>query len=263
MAGATEQMIRAERVDFADVATATVEAASRFGGLLVSLETDEMQRGAPNMTWTVGDVAAHMLTIVRRGTDDLRRAATIAELAVLNDSCIAEVDTRDPLELTHRLAREMGRLSRALSRLEPADADAFPFPLHAGLTTNVTSALSYCLFDFLGHGWDIATATGRALPIDPTHAVTCLRASVPILGPWARATAREGDPRQLAVRLQGSPDVLLVEVGGGRYAAQNVEAGSVPGAADVDPVEAFLAVAGRVPGAAGPVRELAAVFEPI
>ena len=238
------------------------EAGGAFVTLLRSAPASSGDTPIPHMKWTVAETAAHMVTILRRGTKDFRRSETLEGLAELNDLCIGEVESRDLHELADLVEKELARLGRGIDALDDETAAALPFDLHAGVTANVPSALSYLLFDFLGHGWDIAQALGQEWTIQPHLAALDLHAALPIFNPWARAEAVAGEPQRIALVFGPDDDALVVKVGGGTYRAQNQSRQDVADTVEIDPVETFLAVSGRVPASDPIAIRLASWFEP-
>ena len=263
MGTVSESTIRAERIEFNDMVDAIDRAGDQFIKQLRELDAADGERKVPGMTWTVAEVAVHMLTIVNRGLGDRRRSDSIPGLAELNDRCVSEVDTRVPAEIADRLAEDKSVLMSLLRAQTPEQAERTTFPLHAGLVTNIPSALSYMLFDFLAHGLDVARGTERDWEIAPSHAALVLHASMPVLGPWAKKSAVDGPAERLAISFPGDGDASVVEVGDGSYRAQNYSRAEVEDVAEVDPVETFLAVAGRAPASKAPAARLAGWFEPI
>lgn len=249
-----------------EMAKAIEEAGAQFVALLRSLDADDGGRPVPGLRWTAAETAAHMLTIVRRGTGDQRRASSLEGLAALNDQCVAEVEARDVHEIADALEQELARLGRGLGRLDDDAAASIRVELHAGVTTDVAAAVSYILFDLLGHGWDIAGATGRPWAVDPALAALDLHACLPILVPWVKASVLDGPGQRLALGFPTDADAVVVEAGDGAYSARDEPRQSVAEVtevAEVDPVETFLALAGRAPATTAPVQRLASWFEPI
>jgi uncharacterized protein (TIGR03083 family) len=254
---------KAERISFDAMLEALQVAGDRFVALLRQLGTDDGDRPVPDLTWTVGDTAAHMLTIVRRGTGDNRRADSLAGLAELNEQGLTEVDTRVPGEIADRLAHEHATLMRMLRGFAPDRADTTVIRLHAGVHTNISSGLSYILFDFLAHGHDIARATDRPWEIDAPYAALTLHACLPILEPWVEDTTMAGHAQRQALTFPGDPDAMIVEVGDRRYRAQSQSRDEVGDAHEVDPVTTFLALAGRRPATEPASGRLASWFRSI
>lgn len=257
----TNELVRAEGIDFDAMARAVRKAGAHFVSLLKELAPADGATSVPGLEWTVAETAAHMLTIVRRGTGDMRRSDSLPGLAALNDRCIDEVETRDPAEIAAALEHELERLTRGLARMDATTAESMAVVLHAGVTTNVPSALSYVLVDLLVHGLDIARATQHDWSIDPTQAALGLHACLPLLAPWVKDAVRSGPPQRMAISFPGDEEAVVLHVGEGTYAAQN-EARRAD-ADEVVPVDALLAIAGRAPAQSPTVARLAAWLEPI
>ena len=257
------ELVKANRIDYAAMGAAVGSAGGSFAALVACLSENDAATKVPDLTWTVADTAAHMLVILRRGTGDRRRADYLAGLAELNDATVEEIPTRRPDELAQLLAAEVSALTSMLGMIDAATADDLHLKLHAGVHTNVTSGLSYILFDLLVHGYDIAAATSRPWTIDPQFAALDLHAALPIFEPWAKRELVSGNARRVAITFPGDPLATVVDIGGGAYVAQNHPVAEVEGADDVDPVEALLAVAGRIPPTSEPLERLASLYEPI
>jgi uncharacterized protein (TIGR03083 family) len=235
----------------------------QFVEQLYRLSPADGELSVPGMKWTVVEVAAHMLAVVRRGVGDRRRSDTVEGLADLNDLTAAEIDSRLPAELADRIMETKSVLSGALRAQTDEQAQATAFPLHAGLIAAVPTALSYVVFDFIVHGQDIARATGRKWTIDPAHAALCLKAGMAALRPWICEDAVAGAAQKLVFTFPASEHATVIEVGEGTYRAHNLPRAEVVDAAEVDPVEALLAVAGRVEATDATLRRLASWFRPI
>ena len=263
MGTVSESTIRAERIEFNDMVDTIDRAGDQFIEQLRELDAADGKRKVPGLTWTVAEVAVHMLNIVNRGLGDRRRSDSIPGLAELNDRCVSEVDTRVPAEIADRLAEDKSTLVSLLHALTPEQAASTTFPLHAGLVTNIPSALSYMLFDFLGHGLDVARGTDRDWEISPSQAALVLHAGLPVLGPWAQESSAAGPTQRVAISFPGDDDAIVAEVGEGTYRAQNQSRDEVDDVVEVDPVATFLAVAGRAPATDPTAARLAGWFDPI
>lgn len=263
MTTVSDEMVRAERIDYEEMVDALDRAGDDFTALVCNLHPDDGERSVPQLDWNVAETAVHMLNIVRRGLGDRRRADSIPGLAVLNAECVAEFESRIPLDIADTLVEDKARLLSILRSQSAEDANERSFPLHAGLRTNIPTALSYMLFDFMAHGLDIARAVGADWSIRPEHAALGLKASLPALGPWATADALAGPRQRLTIGFSGDPTVVVIEVGDGSYAAHNFERAATEDVREVDPVDTFLAVAGRIESADPVAARLASWFEPI
>ncbi len=232
-------------------------AGERFVALLRDLPEDAGSLPVPGLKWTVAETAVHMLTVLRRGLVDFRRSETLEGLAELNDLCIQEVDERSLAVIADLIDEASAKAVRGLQGMSDEQADE-GFPLHMGLSANVPTAISYGIFDLLGHGYDIARATGHDWPFDPLEVGTMMRTILPAMRPWIPQEIIDGEPRE--ERIAFVPDVVLsIRTGGGLWSVTN----ATDATDEVDPVELFLAVAGREPASDPVVTRIASWFSPI
>ena len=258
--GTQKEVVRAEGVTLAVVLPVWESAGAKFVALLRSLDPTSGAIQVPHLKWTVGETAAHMLSIVRRGLNDFRRSDTREGLADLNDLCIDEIEEREPTALADWIESGISKTARVLRPMSEEDAAESVFPLHAGLQANIPTALSYAMFDFLVHGYDIAVAVEKAWALDPSEAGVTLRACFPALRPWVNQTVLEG-PAQVAT-LSFLPDVTLaLHTGDGTWRVDS--AGSEANASTVDAAELLLAIAGRESSGNPEIARVAEWFAPI
>src|SRR5688572_15218940 len=81
-------------------------ACDRFVALLKSLRLEDAALPVPGLAWNVGELAAHVLTVMRRGLGDRRRSATPQETAALNALVLEETPERDIHQLAEILAAD-------------------------------------------------------------------------------------------------------------------------------------------------------------
>ncbi|HUA40130.1 MAG TPA: maleylpyruvate isomerase family mycothiol-dependent enzyme [Streptosporangiaceae bacterium] len=175
-------------VDRASLEHAAASAHQRFVQLVAGLtdaDAAQVTTGCPG--WTAADVAAHVITLFRRGQGDERRSESPEATAALNALCLAEVTDRNPCTIADRIQTD-GSTVLANSRLIPDDV---VFPFHAGATCTVVSATAVILGELVIHGQDIARATGRDWPIDPLDAALILTGARPLLEHWLDAEGRQ------------------------------------------------------------------------
>lgn len=253
-------VVRAEAVCLSYVLPVWEAAGCRFVTHLREMDPALGSEIVPGLKWTVAETAAHMLSVVRRGTTDFRRSETLTGIAELNDTCIAETEERDLRVLADLIEAAIAKLEVVLRATSEEDAAAAAFPLHVGVIANVPTALSYCIFDFLGHGYDITLPTGNPAIPNPAEAGITLHAIFPALRPWVREDVLSGPP--LRATFSFVPDVaLVVRSGQGVWEVAPVSKREVD--SEVDASELFLAIAGRVESADANVRHIAEWFFPI
>lgn len=254
-----EGAIRAQGVTRSDIAGAIDAVGADFVVLLRSLPGDAGSTPVPHLEWTVGETAAHMVTTLRRALGDNRRAASHADLAVLNATAVAELDVREPAALADLLEADLAALASVL----PVVPDDLIVDLHAGVRSDLTTGASYFLADLLVHGFDIAVATGRPWTIDPGQAELALRAVLPTVRPWIKPEVLGGPARSAVLRFATSDRPIALEVGDGRFAAVIEESHAASTSHErVDPVTMMLAFTGRRPAPAS-IAEVCDWFLPI
>jgi len=259
----TDDVVRATGFGIDEMVAGLGRAGRAFVDLLRTLDAEDASQQCPGMAWTAAETAAHMINIVRRGMGDRRRSGTLAGLADQNDIGIGEIATRDPAELATLLEADLTEYLALLATLDEATARATVVRLHAGVKADVSTALSYQLFDELAHGDDIARATGRPWDIPAAEAALVLRAGLPALTPWVKSDVLAGAVQRTSFAMPdaGAGDGIEIEVGEGRYDVRAVDAAEVEW--DADPVHLFLALAGRREPQGDDVTRVAGWYQPI
>lgn len=254
-------VVRAAGFGMAEMVPALEAAGDNFVGLLRSLEPTDGDRPVPAMKWTVAETAVHMLTIVRRGLGDRRRADSLEGLAQLNDQCIDEIPERQVEAIADLIETDMKRYIDLLAGVTDDVAASRVVPLHSEVQADLPTALSYQLFDFLAHGFDIARASGRPWKIDPPYAALVLRASLPALRPWVTNDAMSGPPQRTVISFPNADFALAIQTGDGAYQVQPATTDEAD--AQIDPVDLFLALVGRQKASNPAVNRLAGWYAPI
>jgi uncharacterized protein (TIGR03083 family) len=251
------KVVTAHGFGMEEMSDALGTAGAGFVELLRDLDPSDTERPVPDLEWTVGETAAHMLTVLRRGHGDRRRADSIPELADLNALAVSEVDERRPAALADMIEEFLARYIEVLATVPPS----LVVNLHAGLRTDSVTGISYQLCDLLVHGLDIAKATGRDWTIEPTLAQLDLRALLPALGPWVEPAVIAGSRQDVVMTFPDAGWGLAARVGQHSYSVESTE----PEEADVvvDPVETLLAIAGRRAAHDPTITRLASWFRPL
>lgn len=131
------------------------------------------------------------------------------------------------------------------------------------MVAEVSAAISYGLWDFLVHGFDIANACGRQWPMPPEDASRALRAGLPALRPWVEPAVVDGPSQHLVIAFAPGGEALALAVGQGRYDVEPAPTQDPESESLVDPVEAILAISRRVPARHPLVQRLGGWFLPI
>jgi uncharacterized protein (TIGR03083 family) len=208
-------------VDRDDVLAALDAALGRFVALLRDTSPDAAPTPVPSCPgWTVGDTAAHVLTVVRRALTDRRRSATPADTAALNATCLDEIEERELIRLADLIERDGKAAVHVGLAGVPVD---LRFPFHAGATTTVVPAACILLADVLVHGHDIAEALGREWPIPQSEAALALRGGAELLAAWRRADAPD---HAVEIVLPGG-DPVVIGTGPLAHRVTGLDAGAI------------------------------------
>jgi hypothetical protein len=192
-----------------------IEPAATLSGEFTTLLRDltRAERGAsvPGLDWNVAEVAAHVLSVYRRYTGDMRRARTVAELSTQNAHDVADIGTD-----IDAIADELDAQMESIAAVAPTIPLDTTFPFHAGVTVTANAAWANLIGELLVHGDDIARATGRRWTVADTELEGIWRVLVPAASGWLRPEARTIDERYelhfafgaVAIRIAGG-DVLV------------------------------------------------------
>jgi uncharacterized protein (TIGR03083 family) len=264
-------------VERGELMTALEEAVDMTCMGLRAIMPDECSILAPGLGWTVGEISAHLLTVARRAIFDRRRSSSTADLARLNELCLAELLERDPYRIADLLEADMHTV---LTHIFPRIPDDQPLPFHAGAMITIRPLMAIMLGEFLVHGYDATRALGCNLPVDPCAAALAWRGIASLLPIWLRkdisASIHEtyhidlcdGRPpvalrianRRLTVSLVDEP----VGVGGHSGAARHWAMEDAESVVRIDPVTLLLAFPyRRIPASDPALARLAAMFEPL
>lgn len=153
------------------------QAHHRFAALLSVTPTGTPIAGSD---WTAGEVAGHLLTVLRRythrdlsSTDGLSPDA--AGVAEINAVELDELNLIGVAEILDRVWQELADLERLI----PRTADLHQrYPFHSGQDLDVAGWLGNLLGEFLVHGRDVAKARGKVWKIGSRNAALALNVVV-------------------------------------------------------------------------------------
>lgn len=232
-------------------------AGADLAALLRDLPPGAGQRPVPGTDWTVGETAAHVVTVVRRSLGDRRRSTSPAHTGVLNAQCLEELTERDPARLADLLDADVATVVDAV--LPRFGDDDLPVPFHGGTTARLLTAYGVMLADLVVHRWDVARAVGRDVALPPGPGGLGLQALLELLPVWV-------DPAST-----GEVDLVLDVADDGPYrlrlaaGALDVARGDAAGVPRVaaSAGDVLLALCGRVPAADPLLARLCAAVLPI
>lgn len=192
-----------------DAFAALIDLTGRVLTQLDAVTPEEVGAPIPGLAWTVGECAAHLLSLFRRMTGDARRAASPAGVAALNAQANAEIG-RDLPSIRGEIDSLLGAICE-LALLLPGDR---LFDFHAGRRVTYGQHVALLVAELIVHGDDIARATGRPWPVSVDDVRPVWRHAVPILGGWLRPAASAAlESWALLVADRVTPVVLEIDHG--------------------------------------------------
>jgi hypothetical protein len=156
------------------------QAHRRFAGLLSVTPSKHL---VPHSDWTAGEIAGHLLTVLRRYTRrDLSSTEGLSpdfeSLADLND---AELDGLGPTsvgDILDQVWQELADLEEILPRTGDLNQT---FPFHGGLEVDMAGWLGNLIGEFAVHGRDVARSRGKPWKIGSRNAALALNFGVQVL----------------------------------------------------------------------------------
>ena len=159
--------------------------AARFTAMVRQLTPAQLDAVVPGMTWTAGDVARHVLTVLQRYLGGSARAETRQGLTQLNESELRALEL--PID---DVADAIDASISLLADLAPHIPDDQRFEFHLGLTVDVEAAWANLCSEFLVHGDDISRATGCPWTFPAADVEGIWRRLLPVAAGWLRPEAR-------------------------------------------------------------------------
>jgi hypothetical protein len=173
------------------------QAHRRFAALL-SVTPHKTQ--IKNSDWNAGDVAAHLLTLLRRYTGggfETGAGLSIdgAGVADLNAAEIAELHMLSVAEVLDQVWQELADLEKRFPRTLDLHQQ---FPFHGGQQMDGAAALGNLIGEFLIHGRDVALARRKTWRIGSRNAALALNVGMQV----APAYVASGAPGDLKVEIR-------------------------------------------------------------
>lgn len=232
--------------------TALVAASRRTAALLD--HADKGAQHAPKLSWTVGETAAHLVTILQHsrsfvtGEEDATHyatlvpdAATAAERsAAANARMLEEFTEREPGRLAVLMTTAATEFVAVADRRQPDERVL----VEAGVPMTVPTITAVLLGEQLVHGLDIARALRRPWSIPRPDAILVLQASITMVAEVVDPEATTGMHATFELRLRGGSR-HRVRVDNGRVSLDDAE-GPVDCWINVDPVASLLLAYGRI-----------------
>jgi uncharacterized protein (TIGR03083 family) len=208
------------RVVAADL-EATKDAVARNARRVADLLRSDADPAVPvpGLDWTVGEVAAHLVTGLRGyhemllGAYDVAGARALAEPGappgevgrVLNAKFLDDDTERDLLTLADDL---VGAADRLLEAAAGADTQHF-FPIWTGYDMDLSAVASAMLGELLVHGLDMARGLGRRWPIAGDDARLVHAGVADLLPHYVDPTTTKGVRVGIEVRIRGGPRFVV------------------------------------------------------
>lgn len=182
--------------------------ASRVGELLRAAPGGDAP--VPGLSWSVGEVAAHLVTVPARYQRMLEGGMPFPEsLSALNDAELDAVGTKDPAELANRLESETTNL---LARLGDDGDQPVPF---FGMQHTAAGVGGILLGELLVHGLDLARALDQPWVIRRDQAIAVSRGLLPALPNFITPVGVQRGKGIYHLHLRGGDDwTIRVDQGG-------------------------------------------------
>ena len=239
-------------LDLRATQAALIAATHRTARLLC--EAPDGQTAVPNLAWTVGETAAHLVTILQHsrgfvsGDEDATQYSTVdpnattpAERSVAaNARMLEEFTERNP----ERLAAFLETAAEEFVAVAEQRRENEPVLIEAGVSMTVSVMTAVLLGEQLVHGLDIARALKRTWAIDRRDAILVTSASMKLVPEVIDRDGTTGLHATFELRLRGGPRYQVRIDDGTATVAE--ASGSADCWMSVDPVAALLLAYGRV-----------------
>ena len=160
----------------------------RFAALL---SVTPSRHPIPGSTWTAGEIAGHVLTVLRRYTGG---AVTTGDGLSATGAGVTELNARELDELGRMSVAEiLGEAWQELADIEqlfPRTMDLNePFPFHGGQKMDGAAALGNLIGEFSVHGRDVARSRGKTWKVGSRNAALALNLGIQVAPAYVAPTA--------------------------------------------------------------------------
>ncbi len=157
-----------EAPDYLSLRAIVEGVTGRWQTLLSTVGSSDID--VPGLTWTTGELTAHMISVVEHFAEYHRSQAGPSypydRLAEFNRHRLVQVQERGPSDAGARLRGAVADFLEATRLSDPAD----PFPWFDGHVVDVATAHALLSAELLVHGRDLARARGVSWPIPAIEA---------------------------------------------------------------------------------------------
>jgi uncharacterized protein (TIGR03083 family) len=164
----------------------------------------------PHLDWTVGDVGAHLVSIARAYTAAIQDGVAVGPDVTKGDEnnarLIAITPERSPNDLADALDVCTTAFVAANARLSRQQS----VPFYGDLRVTADCAAKLLLYDWLLHGWDVATTLGYEWIIDATDARLALDAFPEVMPLIVRDSGASRLTATYEMRIRGSEPYFLL-----------------------------------------------------
>jgi uncharacterized protein (TIGR03083 family) len=139
----------------------------------------------PGLTWTVGEVIAHVQSVVERYTVNQDRGATPSDVHRMNGFDVDRLGV-DLEGAVRSISEQVKLLSDVVDHVSPD----MHFPFHSGQQITLAGGWGNWLGELLAHGDDLARGTGRPFDMPGSDLEILWRHTFPVMAGWLRWEAQ-------------------------------------------------------------------------
>lgn len=170
----------------------------------------DVQRQIPHLAWTIGDLGAHMVSVVRAYTAAAKGQRPIGpdlfKIDENNARLIAETPEESSFDLADALELETATFVAANEELPRGQH----VPFYDDLTISAAGSVRMLLGDRVIHWWDLTTALGEKPSVDSEFARLAFDGYFEVLPLFVIPGASKELTATFEIRIRGNPPQFLV-----------------------------------------------------